>query len=518
VDTPIYSRSRARRSLIDSAALRVVSQISTVIGYLVLVRALPAEQLGVYSLFHTFIAVIGAALSLGLDQLVQRYVPEYLKAGNKPAAVWLVRFVAYGRLAVNVVLLAAILLAWNYVAPLVKVTPYRALFAFFCVLILLHFQLRILQLALGSHMLHRFSVGATVILSLIRLVGYSALAWNDRASLGTAILIDVLAYACAYASLRIAYQTKVLTGDAGSGYRPAATERKRMARYGLLNNFNDAGSLLLYATLDNFFIAFYLDTVSVGIYSFYARLRGMVTNALPVRQFEAVIQPLFFSIRSANASHSIPKYFSFLLNIDLLVQWPVFAYTVAYHTEIVQVLLGGKFIEYSWLLPILMGFATLNAASDPTTLVAQYQEKAGTMLLSKIFIIYNLFAMFLLVPVLGIYGAALAGGTSLILKNAFVWWRVRKLAIWTNAWASIATSVGLWGVAVAVCYGLKRALPVPSLVQLVLGAIVFLVIGLVYVRSPALSASDREIMASIAGDKGAPLLRRIGILPQSQAR
>jgi O-antigen/teichoic acid export membrane protein len=290
-----------------------------------------------------------------------------------------------------------------------------------------------------------------------------------------------------------------------------------MVRYGLLNNFNDAGGLLMYATLDNVLIAFYLDAVSVGIYSFYTRLRGMVTNALPVTQFEAVIQPLFFSIRSANAPQTIPKYFSFLLNVDLMVLWPVLAFTLAYHSEIVQIALGGKFIEYSWLLPILMGFATLNAVSSPLSLVAQYEEKAGTMLLSKVFVIYNLFAMFVLVPSLGIYGAALAGGTSLIFKNAFVWWRVRKLAVWTNAWASLTTSVALWGVATGVCYGLKRALPVPSLFQLVVGVFVFVVMGLIYVRSPALSSSDREIVRSIAGQKGTPWLRRIGVLPAYQA-
>ena len=148
----MYSRDRARRSFVDSALLRVVSQISTAVGYVILVRALPTEPFGVYSLFNTFIAAIGAVLSLGLEQVLQRYSPEYLRAGNEPAAARLVRIVASSRFAINVLLLAVILLGWKHLAPLVDVAPYRSAFIIFCVLILLHFQVRILQLALGSHM------------------------------------------------------------------------------------------------------------------------------------------------------------------------------------------------------------------------------------------------------------------------------------------------------------------------------------------------------------------------------
>ena len=130
----MYSRDRARRSFVDSAVLRVVSQISTAVGYVILVRALPTEPFGVYSLFNTFIAAIGAVLSLGLEQVLLRYSPEYLRAGNEPAAARLVRIVASGRFAINVLLLAVILLAWNHLAPLVNVAPYRSAFIIFCVL------------------------------------------------------------------------------------------------------------------------------------------------------------------------------------------------------------------------------------------------------------------------------------------------------------------------------------------------------------------------------------------------
>lgn len=508
----LYTRDQARRSLVDTLTFRIASQLATILSYVVLVRGMPIHDFGVYSLFYAVIPVISTALSLGLEQVLERYQPEYLRAGKNNAATWLVRVVATGRFTINLVLLAVLLLGWDYLAPVFKITQYRATFAVFGFLILLHFQVRILQLTLGAHMLHRYSVGSTATLAIVKCIAYGALAWHHQLNLETAVLADIAAYAIAYISMRIAYGRKCLNGVQLQGYTPDPEERRRLVRYGLFSNFNDAGVLLLYSTMDNFFIAAFLDTLSVGIYSFYSRLNLMVVGALPVKLFGNVVQPLFFSIPQSQADQNIPRYFSFLLNMSLVLQWPAFAFALTFHADIVQVIFGGKFVEHSWMLPLFMGFAVMNTISDPVLLVVQYEEKASILLISKLFAAYNLLAMFLLVPLIGIYGAALASGSAQVLKNGFIWWHVRKRARWTNAGRAIAASVVLWGVVVLLCVGLKIALPTPPIVHLAIGAIVFALAALIYIRTPVLSSSDRDLMASIAGNKAHKLLVKLGIV------
>jgi polysaccharide transporter, PST family len=512
VDTPIYTRGRARRSLIDTVAFRVVSQAATVLGLIVVVRGMSEQQFGIYSLMYSFIPVIGTVLSLGLEQVLLRYQPEYLRNGNKAAAAWLMRVIALARLSANVVIILVVLLCWYYVAPLFKLTPYRSVFAIFSFLILLHFQSRILQLALASHMMHRYSVGSMSTLSIVKLIGYCVLLVLHKLTLEAAIFADMLAYAVAYVAMRIAYNKQCLTPDARVPYSPDPEERKRLFRYGFYNNFNDAGIFLLYSTMDNFFIAAYLDTLSVGIYNFYGRLRQMVLNVLPAKLFETIIQPMFFAIPADRADRNIPRFFSFLLNMNLLLQWPALAFATAYHQEIVQVVFHGKFVEQSWLLPVVMAFGTLNVISDPVSLVAQYEEKAHILLLSKVFAGYNVLAMFVLVPLMGIYGAALAAGTAQTMKSFFIWWYVRKRAVWTNARAALLSSIGVWGATVGICYGLKAFLPATPLIRLLMGVAVFVVAGLIYVRTPALSASDRDLLRSIVPDKAARIMRRAGLI------
>ena len=509
----LYSRGTARRSLIDTVLFRCISQLATVAGFAVMVRGMSKEAFGVYNLFYSFIPVVSTVASLGLEQILRRYQPEYLRTGNKAAAAWLVRTIARARFGVNVAVLTILLLAWNHLAPIFQLTEYRNTFVVFAVLILMHFQAQIIQLALASHMLHRFSVGAIATLSVGKLIAYSALVATHRLTLESAILADIAAYGVALIFLRLAYRRHCTPADSQS-YRPEPEQRKRMARYGLFNNFNDAGTLLMDARTDNFFIAAFIDPISVGIYAFYTRLNEMAGNLLPIRLFDNVIQPMLFSVPRADASRRLPQYFTFLMNSNLLLQWPMLAFCVVYHADIVTVIFGGKFVEQSWLLPMVMGFSVLTTMGTAVTLVAQYNEKAGIILLSKVLLIYNIIAMLLLLPAFGLYGAAFARGSGQALKNVFIWWHVRHEAVWLNGLSAVLSGLVLWGTTSGVCLLVRTSLHLPLLLHLLLGAAICAVAMIVHFRTHAIGATDRTLLASLFPGKEARYLRLLGLLPQ----
>lgn len=508
----IYNQSRARRSLIDTVMYRALSQAATIIGYVVLVRAMRKQDFGVYSLLYSFIPVVSTVASLGLEQTLRRYQPEYLQSGNAPAAAWLLRLVSSARFGANVLILAILLLAWNHLAPLFQLTPYRGAFMLFSLLILVHFQVQIYQMTLASHMLHRFSVGAVVVLSVGKLIAYVSLFLFSSLTLERAILGDTAAYLVAFLFLRAVYHFQCSRAVAGQRYRPGPEERKRLFTYGFFNNFNEAGTLLLDSKMDNFFIAAIIDPISVGIYSFYTRLGEMVSSGTPLSLFDNVIQPMFFSTEKKDAPRRIPQYFTLLLNLNFVPYWPVLAFTIVYHAELVAVVFGGKFIEQSWLLPMCILFMMINAIATPVTLVAQYEERAGLILASKITAVYNIVALLILVPTAGLYGAMLARGSAVALKNAFIWWYVRRLAVWVNVGPFLLTGALLWGGVTLACYGLKTFVAVPPIVQLLLGAIVCAAAVPIYTRSPAICRSDREILASLFRGREARPLQWIGLL------
>jgi len=514
----LYNRKRARRSLLDTMLFRVVSQIATVTTYVVMVRGMTREDFGVLNVLYSLIPLVSTAASLGIEQVLRRYQPEYLRAGQVHAAHWLVRTASRLRLGTSVLLLGGIALTWHLVAPMFHLERYRLEFWLFCPLIMLHFQTRILQLALTSQLLQRQAIGMVVLQSFVKLIAYSSLLVYGSLTLVGVIVIDAISYIAMYAGLRLAYERHCRPEAPASAFRLEPQERKRLLRYGLLNNFNDAGSMVLSSKSDNFFIAAFIDPVAVASYSFYIRLNEMIVNALPVRLFSSVIQPFFFAVTNDEATEKLPRYFTFLVNINLLIHLPVVAFSLVYHQEIVSLIAGRKYVDSSWLLPMVTGFGTLSVIGEPSTLVAQHAERPTVMLMSKVFAIYNIAAIVILLPVAGLYGAALASGTAALFKNLFIWWHVRKVARWRNLPHVIAMVLLIWGGAAVACLGLKTFVGGPVLLQLFLGGVVMILAELLYLRSPGVAKSDRDLMATVFRGREKAWLTRLGLIRRRTER
>ncbi len=336
-------------------------------------------------------------------------------------------------------------------------------------------------------------------------------------TLTNAILADTLGYGLMYAGLHIAHARYCTPRRMARGFSPQPAERRRLFRYSFFNNFNDAGSLLLTSKSDNFFIAALINPVAVATYAFYGRLNEMSSQLLPSRLFSNVIQPVFFAVPANEAKIRIPRYFSFILNMANIVQLPTVTYATAFHAEIVTVLFGGKYLDSSWLLPIILAFATVGRMGEPVGMVAQYQEKAALILLSKVFGIYNLVAILVLVPIAGVYGAAIATGSAQAMKTLYLWWHVRDMARWTNFRVVLKMTLLIWGSCIAVCVALKDMLPTPPVVHLLVGAILCGVAAVLFARGPALSPSDRQILASVLHGREARVLEWLGILRKAPA-
>jgi O-antigen/teichoic acid export membrane protein len=510
----LYGRQGARRSLLDTVAFRALSQICTLLSYVVMVRGMAERDFGVFNLLYGFVPVVSTVASLGLEQTLRRYQPEYLRGGNPSQAAWLVRVVSLARLATNIVVIGALLLTWRFVAPIFQLGPYRFEFALFAVLILLLFQSRILQLSLASHMLHRYSVGSLAVVPALKFVIYTVL-WRAHAfSLQAAILADIGATGAAYLMLSAVHRRHCRPTGQVAARAPGSSDRIRMFRYGLYNNFNDVGAALLSSRSDNFFIAALINPVAVGAYSFYTRLNEMILNVGPGRLFDNVIQPVFFAIPPEQAKSRIPRYFTLMLNVGVPVQIAALAYCCAYHREIVIALFGGKFLDQSVLLPVVVAFGVLYLIATPVTLAAQYAEKASVILFSKVVVVYQIAMTLLLIPFAGLIGAAVATGTAQLLKNLVIWWSVRGTARWLNFRTVVLMSVLIWGGAALVCIAIRLVLPGPPLFELAIGVIVCALAGLIYVRSPAIGDSDREILSSVLHGRESRVLGWLGLLPR----
>jgi O-antigen/teichoic acid export membrane protein len=514
----LYSAARARSALIHTVGFRVVSQAATILSFIVLVRGISEHDLGIYSLLYSVIPVIGTLASLGLDQVLKRYQPEYLRAGNLGAAAWLLRRVVRLRFLVNVAAIALIVLCWQLVAPLFHLEAHLSDFELFSIVVMLNFQTLLLQSSLATHMLQKFSVGSVAVFSISKLAGYLAVTRYFEFTLQAAVLADSIAFALSYMVLAAAHLRHCRVNDGEKDYRPDGAERRRLFRYSVASHFNESSSLLLYSQTDNFFVAALMNPFAVGAYSFFTRINEMATQLIPARLFENVVQPVIYATPQDQAPERLPRYFTFLINISMVAQWPIIMMSLVYHREIIELAFGGKFIEYSLLMPIVLAFAwSENVPGLPVTILALHAERAGLILKSQLFGVYQVIAMFALIPVMGLYGAAIATGTLHLLRTLWVWWKMRHTARWLNFGAAVRHGFAIWGAAALLCYLVKEVLPMPAIAQLAVGMLVCAAGVLAFLRSGAISQSDREILANLMHGRESRLLHVFGLAPRAPA-
>lgn len=508
----IYSSQRARRSLFSTVAFRAASQGATILSYVVLVREMEEQAFGVLNLFYSVIPVIATLASLGLEQTLRRFQPEYLQAGRTEVAWWLVRFVARTRFAVTIAVLVLILLGWNLLAPLFELAAYRAEFAIFGILIVLHFQSVILHYSLSSQMLHHFSAGSVAALGVVKLVAYLAVAHFGELTLQAAIASDMAAYALTFVVLLVVHSRSTHSRPVAA--RLDAGERQRIKRYAIFSHFTDAGSIFVYPQVDNFFIVGLLGPVAVATYAFYNRLMDMINTIIPNQLLDNVVQPLFFAVRAEEADYRVRRYFTFLVNMNLVLLLPALAFSFVYHRELVGLIFGSRYLESSALLPFMVAMMTFaNMFANPLALVAQYHERASLIMISNVFGLYQIAAMFILIPIFGIFGAAFATGSFHLLRNVFLWWMLRRHVRWMNARSIVLTSALIWGTVAALCLALK-SVALGSFLDLVIGTVICSAGVVVHLRSRAVLQSDREILANVMHGKEARLVRWFGLAPR----
>ncbi|HEX6996050.1 MAG TPA: oligosaccharide flippase family protein [Gammaproteobacteria bacterium] len=509
--TRLYSKQRARRAVFHTLLLRPPGQLASFVGYVLLVRLLSEAEYGVYSLFYALLPLLAAVASFGLEHTLRRYQPEYLKQGENRVADRLVRRIGLIRLVSTAVVLALLYVTWPQVAPLFDIEGYRSVFVIFAGLALAHFQCSILTIALSSHLLQQHSLGMQVLFAIVKAVLYAAAGYGWGLDLVTVFLIDLAAYLFLYAGLKYLYTVRA---DRRSGTRDTLPpgDRRRIFKYGIFYNFNDAGTLPLRTRTDNFFIAAYLDPVAVGAYSFCTQLSQTIYRATPLKQLESVVRPLFFSLDYEKNVERVRTYFSLLVTFGFVVMVPIFLFIACWHREVVQVLFAGKFLEHAPLLTIVFLFAAANSLDVPITLVAQLKEKAHVILASRIFSVYNVVALIVLIPRMGIAGAVLASGSAHFMKHLFIWWFVRDLAVWKGAERFIGRTALAWAPFVALSLGGRTLLPFEPAVLLALGAVLWSVAFALYIRHFALTHEQRELIATLFPGKETRFLRAFGVV------
>lgn len=437
-------RSAAQYTL----AFKTVSQLLGGIAAILLVRALSETEYGVYHLLYTIISLMGLVISLGISNTLQRFMPEYYRKKEFYLAHTLYRTVSFLRLISNVLVLGLALIFWETVSPILKLSEYKPYFMLFTLIIFLDMQRSMLDTCLSSFFLHKYAKLIGCLFPLIRAGGYALVIFFDKNIL-YAIMTDLVAYIVVFVALQVLYHRKIPKFGGHHDTFPLS-EKKRLTRYAMFYNLNDAGDGLFNSYFDNFIIVMFMNQAAVGAYSFCVTMTVIIGRMLPLRYFMEVLRPALFSSGTMSVDSGNSHFFQHTIKIHSIFTIPCFCFLLIFGTDLVQVFFQGKFIEY---VPVLCAiFFFFEVLTFPVGLIAQLQEKADIILYSKIFAVYNLIADIVLIKSFGLWGAAFATGTAVLGKKWFIWWFVRKNASFQGMGNYFMKIIGFWSGATILLY------------------------------------------------------------------
>lgn len=479
---------------LSAAVLKIFHQIISFGVTILLVRTLSQEEFGIYSILYAVIPMLEIVGSLGLQNVLQRFIPEYyakseLRLANRLALrAFFLRFIA------SIIVISVIFIYWDTLAGLIKIQEYKNYFAIFCICIIAYQQWSILSVTVEAFFLHKYAFYIQIAVVTARAAAYFVCFLNDYGLLEF-VVVDTAVYLVLMAAFYGLYGRAVPRKD-GERREFGATDRRRILRYALFNNFNSIGVRFMDSGVNYLVVAYFMSPAQVAIYAFCNQLAVRFARISPVNYMATVIRPAFFSLGIASKEEQTVTMVRFLMKCILWFYIPVFCFALLAGEAFIS-LIFGKYQEHADLFAACVALAAINAIGFPVGMAAQLRERVDIILYSKIFAVVSFGICVLAVPHYGIWGAVVAVSIGHFLKNAFIGWFVRDLLPLSDIGKSWLRAAAYWGVlAVGLSWlpGIMSdtaGLAITVAAQLV-AAILFLVFWI------DLEAIERQFVRSIA--------------------
>jgi len=334
----------ARRAAMFTILFQGLSKITGFVVVILLIRILSEETFGAYNIYYAIIGFIGTVFSLGIPNTLARFLPEYHNNYLDHLAHSLYRYGSLARFFSNLLMLIIMWVFWKRISEFLQLGQFEDVFAIFALIVLTHFQASILSTTLTAYLLQQHIFGAQFLFGACKLLGYSYLLGTSHITLKWVLVIDLGAYSIMYIWQKVAYR-RFAPQPINRRAVDVPVERKRIMRYAFFYNFSDLGQFSVGTRVDYLFLAAMADPIMVGAYALARKLEKVSTDFLPVKFFQGIVRPLFFTLDLKSDPEQVNAYFQLLTKFTYICLFPLSVLMVVAYEPITNGLMAGKFNE-----------------------------------------------------------------------------------------------------------------------------------------------------------------------------
>jgi O-antigen/teichoic acid export membrane protein len=404
-----------------------------------LARTLGAEALGIYALGISIVGVIGLFNAVGLPTAGARFVSEYSSQRDYARLGAFLRgalsLLGFG----NVVLGAVLLVAMPSIAVRFYHTPALASYSWTFAAIMLVGVLNAFlgQCMAGYSAVARRSVitqfaGTTV--TILLAVVLISLHFGLRGYLVAQVASATLVLAClAYSVWKLTPRPARSTGGFGH-------IEKRVVQFSA-TTFGIAVVHFVLGQADKIALGYYLDAKQVGIYAVSIAVAGFVSIALT--SVNQIFSPMIAELHSAGNHQLLQTLYAWLTKWVLVFTIPLAASIIAFAGPVMTVF-GGGFRSGAAVLALCAIAQVVNcAAGSVGFLLLMSGNQLSLMKIQAANAVFMVALYVVLVPRIGILGAALGLSASVVGTNVWCLVEVRKrlrLFPYNRSYAKVALS------------------------------------------------------------------------------
>jgi len=484
----IHSRSGDSAPLLHSARTgsvvvasgQVVGRLLGLLTTIILARNLSVAEFGIYNLLVGSVLILAVFTNTGLGSSLQRFVPEYMRT-QQHSRLFKTFFFSESYRAVSGAIVGTVLIVcFPLYASQLKLNEYFLAVVLFLVGYVVSCQLEFLQVTFNGMLKQLLASLTDVMYMALRLLGVLLVVLLG-VLLGARLVNVFIAELCA-AVLVCATMWSIFLTRAYRPLRPKPgldepLERRRLARYSLLNAASMPGSFILSYSSDYLVIGAMASATQLGIYSLASRASQMLMVVMPPSLLQNIMRPVFYhryySVEEKEAE--LQRMFRFMVVFIASVLFPTVALAIIEADRILPFVFGSDFAAATPIFVLMMGFAIFTIVDLPSDLVLQATEMVQAQVYAQVFAVYNIVAAVLLLPVWGLMGVAFATGTAGMLRSLTWFFMARHHSrVSLPAWPlfKIVTNCAVAGVA-AYVVGLAGKAVVWAFIGMVVGLLVY---------------------------------------------
>jgi len=379
---------------------------------------------GVFGLFMGTALYIATLGNMGTADIVRRFIPEFAEKDDKRAIAITVRALLIIRFTASAFFLCLIILFFEQIGPVLNILEYKSVFTFFAFGILLFMEARLMYFIYWALL---EQVRYTVILTgynLFRLAAFF-IVLNSGGGLIEALAVDAASQLIFFLGLYIPFSIEYGTDTRGDSKIPI----KRLVRYGLFMYFGNLGHIFFNTTTDMYVISAYLNQIQLGYYAFAVNIGQAIMRWMPSKLVGSVVESVIYrDYTRSGSSEGLSKQFAKIISAEAFFVVPTMVFLITFSEPLIRWVFDVKYLPAKGILAALGAVFALTSLRYPLDLIATAKEKVRLLFIAQIvFAIYNLVADIILVPILGLWGAAIATGSSVIFLVITLWIALSRL-------------------------------------------------------------------------------------------